>query len=66
MANTQYITDNKGKKIAIIIPIEDDKKLLEEVEELEDIRAYDEAKKEDNGDRIPFNEYIKKRNLKDA
>ena len=40
----QYITDNAGKKISAILPIKEFKTLLEELEELEDIRLYDESK----------------------
>ncbi len=40
----QYITDNTGKKISVILPIKEFKTLLEELEELEDIRLYDESK----------------------
>ena len=31
----QYITDNTGKKISVILPIKEFKTLLEELEELE-------------------------------
>lgn len=40
----QYITDNTGKKISAVLPIKEFKTLLEELEELEDIRLYDESK----------------------
>ncbi len=40
----QYITDNKGKKISAVLPIKEFNTLLEELEELEDIRLYDESK----------------------
>ena len=40
----QYITDNTGKKISAILPMKEFKILLEELEELEDIRLYDESK----------------------
>ena len=42
----QYITDNKGKKISAILPMKEFKMLLDEIEELEDIRLYDESKKD--------------------
>jgi hypothetical protein len=41
---TQFLTNEKGEKIAVVIAIEEYQKLLQELEELEDIRAYDEAK----------------------
>lgn len=45
MNTQQYITDDHGKKLAIILPIKDYRKMLEDIEELEDIRLYDKAKK---------------------
>lgn len=56
-----YITDNTGKKISVVLPIQDFKAIMEELEELEDLRLYDEAKKEDTGERILFSDYLKKR-----
>jgi PHD/YefM family antitoxin component YafN of YafNO toxin-antitoxin module len=41
----QYISDSEGKKISVILPLEEYNVLMEELEELEDIRLYDEAKK---------------------
>lgn len=41
---TQYITDKKGKKIAVILSIKDYKKMLEELECIEDVKLYDKAK----------------------
>jgi len=40
----KFITDKKGKKNAVVLPIKEYNLLLEELEELEDIRLYDEAK----------------------
>jgi hypothetical protein len=40
---TQFLTNEKGEKVAVVIAIEEYEKLLEELEDLEDIRAYDEA-----------------------
>lgn len=62
----QYITDNKGKKISVILPLKEFDAIMEELEELEDIRLYDEAKKEDDGTRILFSDYLKNRNTKNA
>jgi hypothetical protein len=42
----QFITDNTGKKISAVLPMKEFKTLLEELEELEDIRLYDESKKD--------------------
>ncbi|MEO7311331.1 MAG: hypothetical protein ABIX01_13095 [Chitinophagaceae bacterium] len=43
MTTPQYITDNKGNKLSVVLPMNDFKKIMDELEELEDIRLYDEA-----------------------
>ncbi|WP_421769817.1 hypothetical protein [Emticicia sp.] len=62
----QYITDNTGKKISVILPLKEFDAIMEELEELEDIRLFDEAKKEDDGTRILFSDYLKNRNTKNT
>ena len=61
---TQYITDDHGKKLAIILPIKVYEKMLDDLEEIEDIRLYEEAKQNDDGERILLSEYIEKRRRK--
>ena len=39
----QFIIDSSGKKISAVIPITDFEKIMEDLEELEDIKLYDEA-----------------------
>lgn len=41
---TQYITDEGGNKLAVILPIKDYHKLIDDLEELEDIKLYDKTK----------------------
>jgi hypothetical protein len=41
---TQFLTDEKGNKISIVIPIEESTRILENLEELEDIKLFDEVK----------------------
>ncbi len=41
---TQFLTNEKGERIAVVISVEDYEKLIEAVEDAEDVRAYDEAK----------------------
>ena len=49
----KYVTDRRGQKIGVVLSIEDYKKVLADIEELESIRAYDAAKA--SGDEaIPF------------
>ena len=40
----RYVVDEKGNTTGVILDIEDYRKILEELEELECIRAYDSAK----------------------
>ncbi len=53
-----YITDKTGKKISVVLPMKDFKAIMEELEELEDIRLYDEAKKS-NEPSIPIDDAFK-------
>lgn len=48
-----YIVDRKGNTTDVIIPKKDYDKMLEYIEELEDIAAYDVVKAE-NGKNIPW------------
>lgn len=52
----QYIKSSNGKKSFVILPAKEFDSMLENLEELEDIRLYDQAKKEDNGEPIPMEE----------
>jgi len=60
----QYIENSDGKKIAVILPIEEYNKMVEQIEGLEDIKLYDQVKSV-NEPSIPFEEYLKKRRKKD-
>jgi hypothetical protein len=51
----------RSKKISVVLPIRKYEQMLEELEELEDIRLYDEAKREDTGEYILFSDYLKNR-----
>jgi len=53
----QFVTDESGARIAVVIDIKEYEKLLEELEELEDIRAFDEA--EASGETaVPFEQAL--------
>ncbi len=56
----QYITDNNGKAVSVILPMKEFKNILEELEELEDVKLYDKAKKNDDGVRISMDEAFRK------
>lgn len=53
----QYINDTKGNKSMVVLSVHEFESLMEELEELEDTCLYDEAKKEDTGERILFSDY---------
>ena len=40
----RFVVDDQGNKTEVVLPIEDYEKILEELEELESIRAFDVAK----------------------
>lgn len=53
MFQEQYITDKDGNKVSVVIPIKDYFELIEAKEELDDIRLYDLAKKQES-DQVPI------------
>lgn len=56
----QYITDNQGNRISVVLSVAEFQKLLDLLEELEDIRLYDEVKNR-NEERIPLSDYLTRR-----
>ena len=42
---TQFLTDEKGNRPAVLLPIKKYNKLIEKLEDLEDVRLYDESKR---------------------
>jgi len=40
----QFITDDQGQKIAVILPMKEYEKMMDELDEYECIKAYDKAK----------------------
>ena len=42
-AKTRFITDDHGKKVAVILSMKDYEKILDELDELACIKAYDRA-----------------------
>lgn len=55
--DAQYVVDKQGKAVQVLLDIGVYYKILEEVEELEAIRAYDAAKASDD-EAIPFHQAI--------
>ena len=53
----RYVVDEKGRRVGVLLDIGDYRRILDELEELESIRAYDVAKA--SGDEaIPFEQAI--------
>ena len=53
----RYVVNEKGDRIGILIDLNEYHKILEELEELASIRAYDKAKTS-GGEAIPFEKAI--------
>ena len=53
-----FIVDSFNKKKAVILPIEEWKLIIEELEELDDIRSFDEANRTPS-DTIPFDRAVR-------
>lgn len=49
----RYLTDEEGNRVAVVLDIEAYEALLDQLDEIEAIRAYDEAKSSDD-ERLSF------------
>lgn len=58
LVKENFVTDSKGKKIAVLLPIKDYNKILDELEEFENIKAYDKAMSR-KLEFIPLNQALK-------
>jgi hypothetical protein len=45
LMKAQFVTDRTGKRTSVLLPVKTFEKILEELDELEDIRLYDKAKR---------------------
>ena len=53
----QYVVDKNGNRVSVVLDVEEYQKLLQDLEELDSIRAYDRAKA--SGDQvIPFEQAV--------
>ena len=57
----QYLVDEAGNRKAIVLPLAEWQRIREELEELDDIRAYDEAKAQPS-ELIPFEQAMSELN----
>ncbi len=54
----QYLVDEHGSRNAIVLPLADWQRVLEDLEELDDIREYDEAKGR-SSEPVPFEQAVR-------
>ena len=53
----QYVVDKNGNRVSVVLDVEEYQKLIQDLEELDSIRAYDRAKA--SGDQvIPFEQAV--------
>ncbi len=58
LRNEQYVVDADGKRTQVLLSVAEFERLVEAVEELESIRAYDEAKASAD-EAIPFDQAVR-------
>ena len=57
-SNERFVVDENGNRVGVLLGIDDYTKLVEALEELESIRAYDAAKS--SGDEaVPFDDAVR-------
>ena len=57
----QFINDIHGERSMVVLPIKEFDMIMEELDELEDIRLYDEAKKDGVSGYMLFSDYLQNR-----
>lgn len=62
--NPQFLTDKKGKKIAVQLSVKEYEYLLEELELKEDIELYKKVKADPKENYILLKDYLRKRKKK--
>lgn len=59
ISTERFVVDEAGDKVAVLIDMAEYLRLLEEIEELESIRAYDAAKADTQAEVIPFEQAVR-------
>jgi hypothetical protein len=62
--NPQFVTDKKGKKVAVQLTVKEYEFLIEELEMKEDIALYKKVKADKNENYVALTDYIRKRKKK--
>ena len=55
----EYIVDENLNRKSVVLPYSEWENIVEEMEELDDIRAYDKAKNETEYEDVPFEQAVK-------
>jgi PHD/YefM family antitoxin component YafN of YafNO toxin-antitoxin module len=58
LPNKTYIVDEKGNRVGVLLDMDEYRSLLEDLEELESIRAFDAAKAS-NDEAVPFEQAVR-------
>lgn len=58
VVHPQYVVDEQQRRQAVLLPLSDWEKVVEELEELDDLRAYDRAKTDSQAS-IGFEEAVR-------
>jgi hypothetical protein len=58
LPNKTYVVDDEGKRVGVLLEMEEYRKILSELEELESFRAFDAAKASKE-EAIPFDQAIR-------
>ncbi|MBI3695915.1 MAG: type II toxin-antitoxin system Phd/YefM family antitoxin [Acidobacteria bacterium] len=53
----RFVVDENGKPVSVLLDLEDYRRLLDELEELESLRAYDSARQAED-ELIPFEQAL--------
>jgi len=61
--NPQFLVDDQGNKTSVLLSISDYESLMEEIDDADDVRLFDQAVDTQNGESISLDEYMKKRGL---
>lgn len=62
--NPQFVTDKKGRRMAVQLSVKEYEYLIEELEMKEDIALYEKVKADKKESYMPLADYIKKRKKK--
>ncbi len=54
----QFVVDENGERTAVVVPIAEWNRILEDLDELDDIRVFDEAKAASQ-DSVPFDQAVR-------